>query len=136
MISRMRKGSVIVDVAIDQGGCVEGAVPTTHQDPVITMDGVTLFCVANMPGCVARTSTFALTNATFPYASKLANMGYKAALKADPALAKGLNVLQGKLVCKAVADRRWHGLVRQHSGYSKPGGSRGPCFAALKQPKG
>ena len=104
LMSRMRKGSVVVDVAIDQGGCVEGAVPTTHQDPVIRIDGVTLFCVANMPGCVARTSTFALTNATFPYASKLANLGYKAALKADPALAKGLNVLQGKLVSKAVAE--------------------------------
>ena len=104
LISRMRKGSVVVDVAIDQGGCVEGAVPTTHQDPVIKIDGVTLFCVANMPGCVARTSTFASTNATFPYASKLANLGYKAALKADPALAKGLNVLQGKLVSRAVAE--------------------------------
>jgi alanine dehydrogenase len=104
LISRMRKGSVVVDVAIDQGGCVEGAVPTTHQDPVIMIDGVTLFCVANMPGCVARTSTFALTNATFPYVSKLANLGYKAALRADPALAKGLNVLQGKLVSRAVAE--------------------------------
>ncbi len=104
LISRMRKGSVVVDVAIDQGGCVEGAVPTTHQDPVIRVGGVTLFCVANMPGCVARTSTFALTNATFPYASRLANLGYEAALKSDPALAKGLNVLQGRLVSKAVAD--------------------------------
>jgi alanine dehydrogenase len=104
LISRMRKGSVVVDVAIDQGGCVEGAVPTTHQDPVIRVGGVTLFCVANMPGCVARTSTFALTNATFPYVSRLANLGYEAALKADPALAKGLNVLQGRLVSKAVAD--------------------------------
>jgi alanine dehydrogenase len=103
-LARMRRGSVVVDVAIDQGGCVEGAVPTTHTDPVIRIDGVTLFCVANMPGCVARTSTFALTNATFPYASKLANLGYKAALRADPALAKGLNVLQGKLVSKAVAE--------------------------------
>ncbi len=104
LISRMRKGSVVVDVAIDQGGCVEGAVPTTHQDPVVRVGGVTLFCVANMPGCVARTSTFALTNATFPYASRLANLGYKAAFKADPALARGLNVLQGRLVSKAVAD--------------------------------
>jgi len=104
MMSRMRKGSVVVDVAIDQGGCVEGAAPTTHKDPVILLEGVTLFCVANMPGCVARTSTFALTNATFPYASKIANMGYKAALRADASLAKGLNVLQGKLVCKAVAE--------------------------------
>ena len=104
MMSRMRKGSVIVDVAIDQGGCVEGAVPTTHNDPVIRMEGLTLFCVANMPGCVARTSTFALTNATFPYVSKLAEMGYRAALKADESLAKGLNVLEGKLVNKAVAE--------------------------------
>jgi alanine dehydrogenase len=104
MMSRMRKGSVVVDVAIDQGGCVEGAAPTTHKDPVILVDGVTLFCVANMPGCVARTSTFALTNATFPYASKIANLGYKAALKADASLAKGLNVLEGKLVCRAVAE--------------------------------
>lgn len=104
LMSRMRKGSVVVDVAIDQGGCVEGAVPTTHQDPVIRVSGVTLFCVANMPGCVARTSTFALTNATFPYASRLANLGYEAAFRADPALARGLNVLQGRLVSKAVAD--------------------------------
>jgi alanine dehydrogenase len=103
-ISRMRKGSVIVDVAIDQGGCVEGARPTTHTDPVIRTEGVTLYCVANMPGCVARTSTFALTNATFPYASKLANLGWREALKADAALAKGLNVLSGKLVSKAVAE--------------------------------
>ncbi len=103
-IAAMRKGSVIVDVAIDQGGCVEGARPTSHDDPVIRMDGVTLYCVANMPGCVARTSTFALTNATLPYALKLANLGWKAALKADPALAKALNVVDGKLVSKAVAE--------------------------------
>lgn len=104
LMSRMRKGSVVVDVAIDQGGCVEGAVPTTHQDPVLHVEGVTLFCVANMPGCVARTSTFALTNATFPYVSQLADRGWREALRADPALAKGLNVVQGKLVSEAVAD--------------------------------
>jgi alanine dehydrogenase len=104
MMAHMRKGSVIVDVAIDQGGCVEGAVPTTHEDPVIRMDGVILACVANLPGSVARTSTFALTNATFPYVSKLADLGYRAALQADAPLAKGLNVLRGRLVCKAVAD--------------------------------
>ncbi len=104
MIAQMRKGSVIVDVAIDQGGCVEGAVPTTHEDPVFTVDGVTMYCVANLPGCVSRTSTFALTNATFPYVSKLANLGYRAALTADPALFKGLNVLRGHLVCQAVAE--------------------------------
>ena len=103
-IAKMRAGSVIVDVAIDQGGCVEGAMATSHDDPVLRVDGVTLYCVANMPGCVARTSTFALTNATFPYASKLANLGWMDALKADRALAKGLNVLHGKLVSKAVAE--------------------------------
>ena len=112
-MARMRKGSVVVDVAIDQGGCVEGAAATSHDDPVLKVGGVTLYCVANMPGCVARPSTFALTNATFPYASKLANLGYKAALKADPALAKGLNVLQGRLVSKAVAD----GLGMEYSAY-------------------
>lgn len=104
LMARMRRGSVVVDVAIDQGGCVEGAVPTTHTNPVIDMDGVILYCVANMPGSAARTSTFALTNATFPYASKLAGLGYKAALKADSSLAKGLNVLRGTLVNKAVAE--------------------------------
>ena len=100
----MRKGSVIVDVAIDQGGCVEGAVPTTHEDPVFDLDGVTMYCVANLPGCVARTSTFALTNATFPYVSKLADLGYKAALQADVPLRKGLNVHKGKLVNRSVSE--------------------------------
>lgn len=104
MIGKMRKGSVIVDVAIDQGGCVEGAVPTTHEDPVFSIDGVTMYCVANLPGCVSRTSTLALTNVTFPYVSKLANMGYEAALRSDLPLLRGLNVIHGKLVCKAVAD--------------------------------
>ncbi len=104
MMGQMRKGSVVVDVAIDQGGCVEGAVATSHTDPVLKVGDVTLYCVANMPGCVARTSTFALTNATLPYASKLANLGWQAALKGDPALAKGLNVVDGRLVSKAVAE--------------------------------
>ena len=103
MMAKMRKGSVVVDVAIDQGGCVEGAVPTSHDDPVFDVDGITMYCVANLPGAVSRTSTFALTNATFPYVSKLANLGYKAALASDPALFKGLNVLRGQLVCEAVA---------------------------------
>lgn len=104
MIAKMRKGSVIVDVAIDQGGCVEGAVPTTHEAPVFAIEGVTMYCVANLPGAVSRTSTFALTNATFPYVSKLANLGYRAALQADAALQGGLNVHKGKLVCRTVAD--------------------------------
>ncbi len=104
MIAQMSKGSVIVDVAIDQGGCVEGAYPTTHEDPVFTQDSVTMYCVANLPGCVSRTSTFALTNATFPYVSKLANLGYKAALQADVPLRKGLNVHKGKLVNRSVSE--------------------------------
>jgi alanine dehydrogenase len=104
MIAQMRKGSVIVDVAIDQGGCVEGAVPTTHEDPVFTLDGVTMYCVANLPAAVSRTSTFALTNATFPYVSKLANLGYGAALQADMPLRKGLNVHKGKLVNRSVSE--------------------------------
>jgi alanine dehydrogenase len=104
MIKRMRPGSVIVDVAIDQGGCVEGARPTSHDDPVYSVDGVTMYCVTNLPGCVARTSTFALTNATFPYVSLLAGRGYEEALRTDPALKKGLNVHKGDLVCQAVAE--------------------------------
>jgi alanine dehydrogenase len=104
MISKMRKGSVIVDVAIDQGGCVEGSVATTHEKPTFLIDGVIMYCVANMPGCVARTSAFALTNATLPYALKIANLGYKEAMKQDLALKKGLNVYKGKLTYKLVAD--------------------------------
>jgi alanine dehydrogenase len=104
MIAKMRKGSVIVDVAIDQGGCVEGAVPTTHEEPVFQIEGVTLYCVANLPSCVSRTSTFALTNATFPYVEKLTDLGYRAALKADSALRRGLNVHEGRLVNQAVAE--------------------------------
>ncbi len=104
MISKMRKGSVIVDVAIDQGGCVEGSVATTHEKPTFLIEGVIMYCVANMPGCVARTSAFALTNATLPYALKLANLGYQEAMKQDIALRKGLNVFKGKLTYKPVAD--------------------------------
>lgn len=104
MIAKMRKGSVIVDVAIDQGGCVEGAVPTTFDNPTFTVDGVIHCCLTNMPSAVARTSTFALSNATFPYALKLANLGYKEALLSDNALRKGLNVFMGKLTNKAVAE--------------------------------
>lgn len=104
MLSVMKEGSVIVDVAVDQGGCVETTKPTYHDDPTFVVDGVVHYCVANMPGAVARTSTFALTNATLPYASKIANFGYKNALKSDPALMKGLNVIDGKLVCRPVAE--------------------------------
>ncbi|MFB2657872.1 alanine dehydrogenase [Shewanella xiamenensis] len=103
MISRMKPGSAIVDVAIDQGGCVETSHATTHQDPTYIVDDVVHYCVANMPGAVARTSTFALNNATLPYILKLANLGYRAALLQDKHLLNGLNVMHGKLVCKEVA---------------------------------
>jgi len=100
----MKPGSVIVDVAIDQGGCVETIHATTHENPVYTVDGVIHYGVANMPGGVPRTSTLALTNATFPYALKLANKGWKQALKDDKALLKGLNVADGKVTYKGVAE--------------------------------
>jgi len=100
----MKEGSVIVDVAIDQGGCVETIKATTHEDPVYTVDGVIHYGVANMPGGVPRTSTLALTNATFPYAMKLANKGWKKALAADPGLLKGLNVVDGKVTYEGVAE--------------------------------
>lgn len=104
MIKTMKPGSVIVDVAIDQGGCVEGITATTHAEPVVVRHGVILYSVANMPGSVARTSTFALTNATMPYAVKLANLGFKKAMEQDPGLAKGMNVYKGKVCYKGVAD--------------------------------
>jgi alanine dehydrogenase len=104
MVSSMKEGSVIVDVAVDQGGCVETTHATYHDDPTYVVDGVVHYCVANMPGAVARTSTFALTNATLPYALKIANLGYMEALKQDPALMKGLNVHKGQLVCRPVAE--------------------------------
>ncbi|OEG62545.1 MAG: alanine dehydrogenase [Halanaerobium sp. MDAL1] len=104
MIKDMKKGAVIVDVAIDQGGCVETTYPTTHDDPVFTKHGVVHYSVANMPGAVARTSTYALTNVTLPYAIDIANKGYKQALLEDEALLKGLNTYKGKITYKAVAE--------------------------------
>jgi alanine dehydrogenase len=104
MLKTMKRGSVLVDIAIDQGGCFETSHATTHEDPVFEVDGVIHYCVANMPGAVARTSTFALNNATLPFALKLANLGAEAAMKADPHLANGLNVHKGKIAFKAVAD--------------------------------
>ncbi|MCX6957378.1 MAG: alanine dehydrogenase [Verrucomicrobiae bacterium] len=103
MISKMKPGSVIVDVAIDQGGCVEGAKATTHANPTFTIDGVIMYCVANMPGAVARTSTFALNNATLPFTLALANKGWKQALLDDEHLRNGLNVCEGKITYQAVA---------------------------------
>ncbi|QUN04390.1 alanine dehydrogenase [Shewanella yunxiaonensis] len=108
MVKNMKPGSAIVDVAIDQGGCVETSHATTHQDPTYIVDDVVHYCVANMPGAVARTSTFALNNATLPYILKLARMGYKEALLDDKHLLAGLNVMHGKLTCKEVSES--HGL--------------------------
>ena len=104
MIASMRRGSVVVDIAIDQGGCFETSHATTHEDPVFEVDGVIHYCVANMPGAVARTSTIALGNATLPYVLKLAKLGADAAIAADPHLAAGLNVSGGKLHIAAVAE--------------------------------
>jgi len=100
----MKSGSVIVDVAVDQGGCVETIKPTTHDDPTYLVDGVLHYGVANMPGGVPRTSTLALTNATFPYAVKLAKLGWREACKADASLFLGLNVIEGKVVYPGVAE--------------------------------
>jgi alanine dehydrogenase len=104
LVKRMKKGSVIVDVAIDQGGCFETSHATTHADPTYVVDGVIHYCVANMPGGVPRTSTFALNNATLPFVLALADKGWKKALADDPHLKNGLNVAFGKVTCKPVAD--------------------------------
>jgi alanine dehydrogenase len=104
MIKSMKRGSVIVDVAIDQGGCVETSKPTTHGDPTYIIDGVVHYCVANMPGGVPRTSTLALNNATLPFLAKLANKGYQKALAEDNNFLAGLNVHKGHVTYKAVAD--------------------------------
>ena len=104
MLKTMKRGSVLVDIAIDQGGCFETSHATTHDDPVYVEEGVIHYCVANMPGAVARTSTFALNNATLPFAIKLANLGAERAMALDPHLAAGLNVSGGKVRHKAVAE--------------------------------
>jgi alanine dehydrogenase len=108
MIAGMRQGAVVVDVAIDQGGCFETSRPTTHSEPVYVVDGGTHYCVANMPGAVPITSTKALTNATLPYVEAIAEHGLREAVIRDPALAKGVNVLDGKVTYEAVAEA--HGL--------------------------
>jgi len=104
MLKTMKRGSVLVDIAIDQGGCFETSRATTHDDPVYTIDGVIHYCVANMPGAVARTSAFALNNATLPFILKLANLGAEAAMAEDPYLAAGLNVSGGKVRNEPVAE--------------------------------
>jgi alanine dehydrogenase len=103
MLGTMKPGAVLVDVAIDQGGCFETSHATTHAEPTFVVDGIVHYCVANMPGAVARTSTYALNNVTLPHALAIANLGWKAALKADPHLAEGLNVHAGKVTFEAVA---------------------------------
>ncbi|MGB6190851.1 MAG: alanine dehydrogenase [Terracidiphilus sp.] len=104
MVSKMKKGAVIVDVAIDQGGCVETARPTSHSNPSYVVDGVVHYCVTNMPGAVPNTSTLALTNSTFPYLLRIASLGAREALKKDAGLAEGLNTWLGRLTCRGVAE--------------------------------
>jgi alanine dehydrogenase len=104
MLKTMKRGSVMVDVAIDQGGCFETSKATTHKDPIYTIDGVIHYCVGNMPGAVAKTSTMALTNATLPYAVEIANKGWKKAMKENPEIEKGANVIKGAITFKGVAE--------------------------------
>jgi alanine dehydrogenase len=111
MVRGMKEGAVLADVAIDQGGCAETSRPTTHSEPVYTVEGITHYCVANMPGAVPITSTKALTNATLPYVEAIADHGLREAVARDPALARGVNVLDGKVTYEAVADA--HGLDYQ-----------------------
>jgi alanine dehydrogenase len=115
MIKSWKPGSVLVDVAIDQGGCAETSKPTTHADPTYVVDGVIHYCVANMPGGVARTSTYALNNVTLPFALALANKGYRRALLEDAHLRNGLNVYRGKVTYKAVADDLGYKYVNAES---------------------
>jgi alanine dehydrogenase len=109
LVSRMKPGSVLVDISIDQGGCFEDSRPTTHADPTYTVHNSVFYCVANMPGAVPHTSTYALTNVTMPYAVELANLGWRDALKADASLAKGLNTYDGAVTYGPVAEA--HGMA-------------------------
>ncbi|RNI17940.1 alanine dehydrogenase [Flexivirga caeni] len=118
MVANMKSGSVLVDIAVDQGGCFEDTHPTTHDDPTFQVHGSTFYCVANMPGSVPNTSTWALTNATLAYAVRLANRGWRDALRDDPALARGLNTYDGQVVCEPVAEA--HGMA-----YADPAGVLG-----------
>jgi len=118
LVKRMKPGSVLVDIAIDQGGCFEDSHPTTHADPVFKVHESIFYCVANMPGAVPNTSTYALTNATLPYAVELADKGWRAALKADPALALGLNTHRGELTNAQVAGAHGYDYVTVESALS------------------
>lgn len=109
MVSRMKPGSVLVDISVDQGGCFEDSRPTTHADPTFRVHDSTFYCVSNMPGAVPHTSTYALTNVTLPYALELANHGWREAMRRDPALALGLNVHDGQITYRPVAEA--HGLT-------------------------
>jgi alanine dehydrogenase len=109
LVSQLKKGSVLVDIAIDQGGCFEDSKATTHADPTFKVHESIFYCVANMPGALPLTSTYALSNATLPYALSLANKGWKAALSENPGLSKGLNVHNGEITYKAVAEA--HGMA-------------------------
>jgi alanine dehydrogenase len=129
LIGEMGEGSVVVDVAVDQGGCIETCVPTTHDHPTFMKHGVVHYCVANMPGAVPRTSTFALTNTTITYARKIAEMGLHDALRADPALLAGLNTFGGHVTYEAVADSLGYDYVPALEALSK--GAKG----AAKQSK-
>lgn len=104
MLKTMKKGTVLVDVAIDQGGCFETSKETTHRDPIYTVDGIVHYAVSNMPGAVPKTSTMALTNATLPYALQIANKGWQRAMKENPELRSGANVVKGKVTCNGVAE--------------------------------
>jgi alanine dehydrogenase len=108
LVSRMKPGSVLVDISIDQGGCFEDSRPTTHADPTYRVHDTVFYCVANMPGAVPHTSTYALTNVTLPYVSEIANRGWREALRRDPSFAPGLNTHEGNLTCAPVAEA--HGL--------------------------
>jgi alanine dehydrogenase len=104
MLGTMKPGAVVVDVAVDQGGCFETTRATTHADPIYEVDGIVHYCVANMPGAVPRTSTLALNNATLPYALALASKGFRQAVEDDPGLAEGVNTYRGHITCKPVAE--------------------------------
>ena len=116
MLKRMRPGSAVVDISVDQGGCFETTRPTTHEAPTFIEEGIVHYCVANIPGAYPRTSTLALTNATFPYVLQIADKGYPEAFEENEALRKGLNVIDGKVICEGVAET--FNLVRQHNPFS------------------
>jgi alanine dehydrogenase len=124
IVRKMKTGSVIVDVAIDQGGCCETSHPTTHDDPTYVVDGVIHYCVANMPGGVPRTSTFALNNATLPFVLAIANKGYRRALTEDPHLLRGLNVHRGLVTHREVAQALGYDFVEPLAALARDGAVR------------